>query len=214
MIRTLIKIGIWCSFLLIIVLALTWSVDSWVKRSAEQQVYNDIGKVPYNRVGMLLGTAKYLRGGRINLYYKYRIEAAGKLYKANKIDYVLVSGDNSTKSYDEPTTIKNDLIKMGIPADKIYLDYAGFRTLDSVVRSQKIFGQNKLTVISQRFHNERAIFISQFKNMEMIGFNAKDVSKHYGFKVKVREKLARVKMILDLVFGKQPHFLGEKIEIK
>ncbi len=162
----------------------------------------------------MLGTIKILPNGRLNLYYKYRIEAAAELFKAGKVDFILVSGDNSRKDYDEPTTIKNDLITNGIPASKIFLDYAGFRTLDSVVRCKEIFGQKNITVISQPFHNERAVFIARKKGINAIGFNAKDVNARYGYKVQLRAKLARVKMMLDLVFGKKPKYLGEEIVIE
>ena len=126
----------------------------------------------------------------------------------------MVSGDNSSTDYDEPSTIKNDLVAQGIPPTKIFLDYAGFRTLDSVVRSKEIFGQHEVTIISQQFHNERGIYIAESKGMKAVGINAKDVSTPYGFKTRLRERFARVKMMLDLIFGKKPKFLGEKIQIK
>jgi len=184
-----------------------------VEYSTKDQVFTYKKEVPFNDVGLLLGTAKYLGNGYKNLYYTYRISAAIRLYKAGKIKYILVSGDNGNKNYDEPTDIKKDLIAGGVPAGRIYLDYAGFRTLDSVIRCKIIFGQNSITVISQQFHNERAIFIANRNGMEAVGYNAKDVSAKYGFKVKVRERFARVKMVLDLIFGKEPKFLGEKIKI-
>lgn len=187
--------------------------NKWVENFAEDKIYSSINDIPKNKVGLLLGTGKYLRNGHINLYYQYRIDATVKLYKAGKIKHVLISGDNSRKEYDEPSTMKNDLIAKGIPANKIHLDYAGFRTLDSVVRCKEIFGQESITVISQQFHNERAIFIADSKDITAVGFNAKDVSKRYGFKVQLREKLARVKVVLDLITGKEPKFLGDKIEI-
>ena len=184
-----------------------------VKRTAKTKLYNTTESIPYNKVGLLLGTGKKLSNGNLNLYYKYRIDAAVTLFKANKITYILISGDNSKSNYDEPTEMKNDLILQGVPANKIILDYAGFRTLDSVVRSQVIFGLDKITVISQEFHNERALYIAKQKGIEAVGFNAKSVSARYGFKTQLREELARVKMILDLVFRKKPKFLGEKIKI-
>ncbi len=188
--------------------------DRLVEKIASNKVYNSTKEIPHNKVGLFLGTGKILSNGRINLYYKYRIDAAVSLFKAGKVDFILVSGDNSTKDYDEPSTIKEDLIKNGIPANRIYLDYAGFRTLDSVVRCKEIFGQNSITIISQQFHNERAIYIAKRKDIEAVGFNANDVNVHYGFKTRLRERFARVKMVLDLMFGKKPKFLGEKIEIK
>ena len=102
-----------------------------------------------NKVGLVLGTAKVLQNGRLNLYFKYRIEATVALYKEGKIEFVLVSGDNSVKGYDEPTDFKDELVKRGIPPEKIFLDYAGFRTLDSVIRAKEIFGQEQITIISQ-----------------------------------------------------------------
>lgn len=191
-----------------------YGADRLVEKYATDKVYDTTSAIPYNKVGLFLGTGKYLSNGRINLYYQYRVDAAEELFKANKIDFILVSGDNSTKDYDEPSSIKEDLINRGVPSDKIFLDYAGFRTLDSIIRCKEIFGQNSVTVISQQFHNERAIYIAKQKNLEAIGFNAKDVDANYGFKTRLREKFARVKMMIDLIFGKKPKFLGDQIEIK
>ena len=211
LIKRIFKLGILIAILSLIGI---FSADRLVEKYANGKVYNSTNKIPHNKVGLLLGTGKILSNGRINLYYKYRIKAAAKLYKSGKIEFILVSGDNSRKDYDEPTTIKSDLIKKGVPADKIILDYAGFRTLDSIVRSKEIFGQKSITIISQQFHNERAIYIAKHKDIQAIGFNAKDVNVHYGLKTRLRERLARVKMLLDLTIGKKPKFLGEKIEIK
>ncbi|TRX65810.1 vancomycin high temperature exclusion protein [Carboxylicivirga sp. M1479] len=210
-IKLIFKVGFFLTLLSLLSIIVA---NSLVEKAAKEKVYDSVKEVPYNKVGLLLGTGKILSNGRINLYYRYRIDAAAKLYKNRKIEYVLVSGDNSTKDYDEPSTIKDDLIAKGIPAEKIYLDYAGFRTLDSVVRCKEIFGQQKITVVSQQFHNERAIYIATKKNINAIGFNAKDVNIKYGLKTRLRERLARVKMVVDLVFGKKPKFLGNKIEIK
>lgn len=180
----------------------------WVSFKTRHQVFNHVNDIPKNKVGLLLGTGKYAASGHINLFYKYRIDAAVELYKAHKIEYILVSGDNSRKDYDEPSDFKNDLIAKGIPAEKIILDYAGFRTLDSVVRAKAIFGQTSVTFISQKFHNQRAIYIANHYNIEAVGFNAKDV-----YNAHFREYLARSKASLDLVFNVQPKFLGEKILI-
>ena len=181
--------------------------------NAKGKLYSDVESIKKNRVGLVLGTRKTLENGHINLYYKYRVEAAAKLFKAGKIDFILVSGDNSRKSYDEPTDFKEDLIQKGIPSDKIYLDYAGFRTLDSVVRAKEIFGQDALTFISQEFHNERAIFLAERNGIKAIGFNARAVAWRYSKKTMLREYLARVKVFMDLLVGVQPKYLGERIEI-
>jgi SanA protein len=195
--------------LLLLVLLLNYKVKHDVKES----MYDNITETPSKKVGLLLGTAKYVKGGWINLYYTHRITAAVELYKAGKIEYILISGDNGRESYDEPTLMKEDLMAAGIPESAIYLDYAGFRTLDSVVRCKRIFGELNILVISQQFHNERAVYIARAKGMQAIGYNAQDVNAKYGFKTRIREYLARTKMFLDLWFGKEPKFLGEEIQI-
>ena len=184
-----------------------------VSCSTKKLVYQSVESVPYNKTALLLGTSKYLSDGRRNLYYQYRIEAVAALFRAHKVDYVVVSGDNSREDYDEPTDMKNDLVAAGIPAERIYLDYAGFRTLDSVVRCKEIFGQSSFTIVSQQFHNERAIFLARHYNIAAIGFNAQDVQAYYGFKTMLREKLARVKLFIDLLVHKKPKFLGDKVQV-
>lgn len=177
-------------------------------------MYTEVSKIPRNRVGLLLGTAKYMDKGRnmINPYYQNRIDAAVTLYMAGKVDYIIVSGDNSTQFYNEPLLMKRDLMAQGVPENKIFFDFAGLRTLDSILRCRDIFGQTTFTVISQRFHNERAVFIANNKHLTTIGFCAEDGPEDIG--VVVREKLARVKMMFDLLLNKQAKYNGEKVEIR
>lgn len=201
-------------FLIFLPFALGWGAHVMVKKNAENQVFTDIEQIHKNKVGLVLGTSKYSVRGGINLYFQYRIDATVELFKKGKIDFILVSGDNSTNSYNEPKHFQEELIKRGIPADKIFLDYAGFRTLDSILRAKKVFGLTSFTVISQKFHNERAIYIANHQDMEVIGYNAKDVPQNYSIKTVVREYLARIKAVLDQLMDKQPKFLGETIEIK
>ena len=194
--------------------AVVGGLNYHINDSTKSLLYSDTTLVPFNKTGVLLGTSKYVKRGRINEFWQNRIEAASALYKSGKIKYLIISGDNSKAYYDEPTEMKKELVKSGIPDSVIFRDYAGFRTFDSMIRAYKIFGQTSFTVISQEFHNQRAVFIARHYGINAIGYNAKDVSAYYGFKTKVRELLARVKLYLDLMFDKQPKFLGEKIEIK
>ncbi len=200
--------------ILIIVATLLFLSNYTIQEAAKEKTFSHTENIKKNKVGIVLGTARKLKGGRPNLYYTHRIDATVALYKAGKIDFILVSGDNSSKYYDEPTHFKKDLIKRGIPKNKIFLDYAGFRTLDSMVRAKVIFGLDSVTIISQKFHNERAIYLAEKKGLHAIGFNAKDISGKYGLKVKIREYFARVKVFIDLTTNKQPKFYGDKIEIK
>ena len=178
---------------------------------AKEKTFFAVEDIPKNKVGLLLGTSQYLKSGGINPFFQYRIEAAVVLFNHQKIDFILVSGDNKHHSYNEPEAFKKALIKKGIPKEKIILDYAGFRTLDSVIRAQKVFGQDSFTIISQHFHNQRAIYISRKNNINAIGFNAKDpVGKTY---VYWREYFAKTKAYFDILFDTQPKFLGDLIEI-
>ncbi len=181
---------------------------------AEDNVTSDIGNLPNEKVGLLLGTSRILANGKPNPYFVNRIKAAAELYHAGRIQNIIASGDNSRKNYNEPEDMKNALIKLGVPADKIYEDFAGFRTLDSVIRAKEIFGQESFIVISQRFHNERAIYLAHQNGITAYGYNAKDVEKEAGFKTNVREKFARVKVFWDFFFGVEPKFGGERILIK
>ena len=201
-------------FLSVLTIVLIFAANKTVEHGTRNMVYADINALPYSKAGLLLGTSQYLANGQQNLYFTSRIRAAYELYKSGKISALVISGDNSVKHYNEPEDMKNALVRLGVPDSVIYLDYAGFRTYDSVIRMHKIFGQTSFTVISQRFHNERAVYIAQRLGLQAVGFNAKDVNAYNGFKTNVREKLARVKVFLDLLTNKQPKFLGEKIEIK
>lgn len=186
-----------------------------VIKTAEDKMYDDVSAIPYNRVGVLLGTSPKGRTGNPNVFYIRRIEACVALYQAGKIDRILVSGDNSRTTYDEPTCIKEDLIAAGVPDSVIYLDYAGFRTYDSMVRAKEVFGLTSFTIISQPFHNERALYIATRKGLDVIAFNALDVQlRRWQIRMTVREWLARTKAVLDVYTHKQPHFLGELITIE
>lgn len=208
------KIIIAISLMLLGALVLLVVSYTYVEYVSRGKTYASTFRIPKNTVGLLLGTSpvsSYTK--KANPYYYYRIDAAIRLYKSGKIDRILISGDNSTKSYSEPDMMKEDLMKRGIPSTHIYLDFAGFRTLDSVLRAKKVFKLNRFTVISQEFHNERAICLAKCYDIQAIGYNAKDISKRKGLFVQIREIFARVKLVLDIMVNEQPRFLGDTIEI-
>jgi len=187
-----------------------------VQKNAEGKTFNDVSKIPYNKVGLLLGTCKTMKDKKtINPFWKYRLEAAYELWKAKKIDRILISGDNGWHGYNEPQDFLDAFLALGVPDSCLICDFAGFRTHDSVIRCAKVFGQKKVTIISQEFHNDRALYIAQKYKLDAVGYNAKDVGFRNGLRTSIREKLARVKLFLDLyVFNTQPHFLGKSVEIK
>lgn len=207
------KIGYSLLLFCTLLAALIAYVDVSISKTGNQFCYNSIDQLPHNHCAIVLGTSKYLINGNRNLYYTNRIKATVELYFCDKIDYIIVSGDNRNRNYNEPITMYNDLVSAGIPGRKIILDYAGFRTLDSVVRGKEVFGQEKYTIVSQLFHNQRAIYIARTKGIEAIAFNAEDSSGDLDLKVHLREIGARMLVIYDMLTEKQPHFLGEKVVI-
>ncbi|WP_421213285.1 ElyC/SanA/YdcF family protein [Aeromonas sp. 600479] len=208
------KILLACLLILLALIASVLAYSEWIVSDARHYTYDQVDEVPYNRVAVVLGTSKYLSGGGPNHYFKYRIKAAAELYNNAKVDFIIVSGDNATVQYNEPRQMRRALIKAGIPASAIYMDFAGFRTLDSVVRAKEVFGQERFTVVSQGFHNERAIFIARHFGIDAVGFNAEDPSAYQGIRTRVREVFARLMGLVDLyVLDKGPKFLGEPVPV-
>ncbi len=203
-------------FLLLLVAGIIFT--AWANYSIRQEsrvfVSYRIADVPKTKTALLLGTGKTLSNGMPNAYFYNRIQAAADLYKSGRIRYIIVSGDNGTKDYNEPEDMQYALIQNGVPQDKIYMDHAGFRTLDSVIRAKEIFGQTQLVIVSQKFHNERAVFLARKNGMEAFGYNAPDVNRYAGLKTNLREYLAKAKVYWDLILGVEPKFGGDRIEIK
>lgn len=197
---------------LIFIIAMIFSLDYWISLKTEPDIYNDYDTLPYNTVGVVLGTSKYIKGGGINAFYKNRIEGAIDLYWLGKVDYLLLSGDNALMSYNEPITMKRDLLKAGIPETAIVLDYAGFRTLDSIVRANKVFDVNQFTIITQEFHCERALFIAQYQGIDAKCFAVPTPDNIH--MVRIREMFARLGAFVDLyILNKEPKYLGPMLPI-
>ncbi|MFC5455078.1 SanA/YdcF family protein [Prosthecobacter fluviatilis] len=205
---------VWIAVLAVAGLGFVFGCEGWVERSAEGRCFDAVEGVPSAPVAVALGTAERLPDGRANLFFLPRMEAAAMLFKAGKVKALIVSGDNGTQGYDEPTDMKRVLMQLGVPAEKVVCDYAGFRTLDSVVRAKEVFGQQRVIFVSQRFHNARAIYLARAFGIEAYGLDAKDVPVALSVKTFLREKLACVKAVLDVtVLGTKPKFLGEKVPV-
>lgn len=194
--------------------AFVFGCEWWIAKLAEGSCYDDVKSVPETPVAVVLGTSARLADGRANLFFLPRMEAAAALFKAGKVKALIVSGDNGTQGYDEPSEMKRVLVQMGVPEARIVCDYAGFRTLDSVVRAKEVFGQQRVIFVSQRFHNTRAIYLAKAFGIEAWGLNAADVPVALSMKTFLREKLACVKVVLDVnVLGTQPKFLGARVVV-
>lgn len=177
--------------------------------------YNSYTDIPAHSVGLLLGTSSNVAPGQPNDFFTNRIMAAASLYHKGKIEYILVSGDNRHPSYNEPRMMMNALLKAGVPLDRIVPDYAGFSTIDSVLRARHVFMLNDMIIISQDFHNERAIFIARANGIDAVGFNASNPTSFTArFRVGVREFFARIKCVFDVyLLNSRPTYLGDPIAI-
>lgn len=209
--RVTVVMAVTLLFVIMILFYANWKIP----HDTQHYVFDNVDSIPEQRVALVLGASKVLSNGLANPYFTKRINAARQLYEKGKVKAFVVSGDNGEETYNEPEDMRNALIEAGVPDSVIYLDYAGFRTLDSVVRMSKVFGQNSFIVVSQRFHNERAVFLAQHYNLTAYGYNAADVIPgRISYRTIIREKFARVKVFLDLALGIQPKFLGANIDIK
>lgn len=186
----------------------------WIMNSVSDKMYSRLADVETRDVALVLGTSRSINGITENPFFTHRIEAAAELYFSGKVKHIIVSGDNSSNRYNEPRDMRKALLKRGVPDSCITMDFAGLRTLDSVVRCKKIFQQQRVTIVSQGFHNYRALFIALYHGIDAIAYNA-DYPATASSKTILREYLARPKAVLDLyLLDTQPKYLGDKIDIR
>ena len=203
--KKVIKIFLWSTCIILFVCIVVMLIcNQIVVNNAEGKVFSDIDSIKYNKVGLLLGTTPQARIGRItNAFFTYRIDAAEQLYKARKIEKILVSGDeNSLDGVNETKCMRDSLVARGILAKDIILDGKGYRTINSIINANKVYGLKSFTIISQKFHNERAIYQAEhlgFDVKNLQEYNAKDPKSRRAYLTTIREYLARVKMFMDLI---------------
>lgn len=194
------------------VVFLIWLINHWVINNTEAYVYTSWALLPNNDVGLVLGTSPYTRDGQPNPQFRGRVDAAAQLYQLGKIKHLIVSGANPDASYNEPRAMWQALVKLGVPADAITMDFAGFRTFDSVARAQAVFGLWRVTIITQCYHAYRAVFIAKKLRMAPVAYCAPGENDVGPFsRTMLREILARVKAVLDIyVLDTVPKFLGQQ----
>ena len=188
----------------VVCLALMLICNQIVVNNVEGKVFSEIDSVKYNKVGLLLGTTPYARIDRvINYFFIYRIDAAEQLYKAGKIEKILISGDeDSLDGINEPECMRDSLVARGVPESAIILDGKGYRTICSVVNANKMYGLKSFTIISQKFHNERAIYQAEHLGLDIENiqaYNAEMPKSRRAYLTTIREYFARVKMFWDLL---------------
>ncbi len=173
-----------------------------VTSAAKGRMYDDVKEIPHRKVGLLLGTNPLGRSGRPNQFYLRRLDATVALYNAGKIDRIVISGARRGDDYDEPTEMRNDLVKRGLPDSIFVLDGEGHRTISSIVRTKEVLAEDSVTIISQKFHNERALFLARHNGVDAIAFNAENTSsRRWRLMMVLRESMARVKAVAEAIFG-------------
>lgn len=213
--KLLLRLFRWGIYLMVFFTVFLVLSNIWVIKSTSSRIYNNVASLPSDRVGLVLGTSPKLTDGSPNPFFEQRIQGTVDLFGQKKINHIIVSGDNRTRYYNEPYEMQKALINKGVPGKAITLDYAGLRTLDSVVRSKEIFEQDKITIITQPFHAYRAIFISDFHGLDAVAYLTEEPPLSFSFRVRIREYIARAIAVLDVYILKtSPRHLGEKEPIK
>jgi SanA protein len=187
--------------------------NRWVINSTDAYLYTNDALLPATEVGIVLGTSHYARDGSRNQEFQGRIRAAAQLYRDGKVRHLIVSGANPDKTYNEPRQMRRALIELGVPGEAITMDFAGFRTLDSVVRAQTVWGLDRYTLITQRYHAYRALFLARKLGMNgALAYAARiGETEAYGNRHPTREVFARLKAVLDVfVLNTQPRYTGER----
>jgi SanA protein len=190
-----------CLFALSGVGALLLLCQWWVYAAGDNRIFERIGNVPENEVGLVLGTAKWAAKGKLNRFFSYRMDAAFRLYKSGKVRRLLLSGNGIDQGRSEPEQMRNDLIGRGIPAAALDIDNSGIRTLDSIVRAKRIYGLNRMTIVSQEFHIRRALFFCRAYGIDAVGFNAENVPASEARRTFLREFLARIDAVLEITLS-------------
>lgn len=188
----------------IVCLALMLICNQIVVNNAKSKVFSNIDSIKYNKVGLLLGTTPQARLTKVtNYFFIYRIDAAEQLYKAGKIEKILISGDeNSLDGINEPECMRDSLVERGVPTSAIILDGKGFRTICSVVNANKVYGLKSFTIISQQFHNERALYQAEHLGLDLENlqaYNAEMPKSRRAYLTTIREYFARVKLFWDVL---------------
>lgn len=210
-IRLIKRIFIYLIVSIVLFLTLT---NIWVVVSTKNRVLNNVAELPTGRTILVLGTSNRLTSGEKNPFFVNRMDAAWELYKNGKATQFILSGDNRTMYYNEPIAMKKALMAKGVPDSLITLDYAGLRTLDSIVRCKEIFGQDSIIIVTQTFHGYRALFISNHIGLDAFLVEPARIDSQSTLRVRTREVVARSLAVIDLyLLGTSPRHLGKKIEL-
>lgn len=208
--RRWLRIALWSLVAIGLVIVLS---NIRVLTAARGRIFANVSAINRCDVALVLGTSPHV-GNFANPFFEGRMDAAAMLWRAGKVRHFLLSGDNSRKGYDEPTAMKTALLSRAVPADAMTLDYAGFRTLDSMVRAREVFGLSQLIVVSDGWHLPRALYLASTAGLDATGFSSAEVPWKWSMRTRIREWFSRVKAVADIwLLRTKPKFLGQRVAL-
>lgn len=185
----------------LVFLLVLWA-NVWVFYLTKERTFSQVSKIPHRSCALVLGTSPKMKSGKANPYFIARMRATATLFHHGKIKKIIVSGEKSP-NYNEPKAMKQYLVyQEGVTESIIYEDTEGFSTKESILRCKEVFGENNIIIVSQGYHNLRALFFARNHNMNALGYDAQDVTKNESFyRNHTREILARVQAIMYYFLG-------------
>lgn len=197
--------------LCLIGLAVVLVTNSNVTAKTEKEIFTELKDVPKTKVVIIFGAG--ISGDQPSRYLKDRLDAGILLYKSNKVDKILLSGDNGRNEYDELTVMKLYCQKNGVDTTKIYIDYAGFDSYSTMYRAKHIFKVDTAILVSQKYHLNRCIYLGDQLGIESFGYSAdRGIYPGYNY-YSFREKLSVTKSVLDIIRNRKPIYLGKPVDI-
>lgn len=181
-----------------IVLVVLFS-NLYIIRKSNPYLFESSDSLPKSIYGVVLGTNKYLLKGGLNEYFKDRVTECGKLYDAGKIKKIIVSGHVDGKYYNEPEQLKKELVKMGIDSSNILIDTTGDRTLNTIENLKSMDILDSVIIVSQKFHNQRAVFIAREMGIQAVGYNVPDHLTQKNYKTYIREVFSKTNAFFEVL---------------
>lgn len=204
----------WCLGVFLSVAGLVAGANFWIIERTRDRIYTSLDALPTEEVALVLGTSRFV-GEYRNPFFEGRMDTAAKLFHAGKVRHFLVSGDNGRPEYDEPTWMRDALVERGVPASAVTLDYAGFRTLDSMIRAKAVFGLSRFTVVTDDFHQPRAVFLARAQGLEVVGCTSEHVPFRWSRQTRARELISRTVACLEVyLLHTKPRFYGPPVKIE
>lgn len=176
----------------------------WVSQTSDAQIHS-VDEAPDRSVAIVLGAGLDV-DGQPGSFLQGRLDVARRLYEEGRVEVILVSGDNRTDSYNEPSAMRADLVEAGVPGDRVVMDFAGRDTYDTCVRAKRIFEVPDAIIVSQSYHVPRAVAVCEAVGLDTVGVGDESAREHADAwrSGEQREYLANVKAAADVLRRRDP----------